>query len=692
MDETPSYLNFKRRRKSHTELPYASIHGSGTLTKIADLPISCSPNFSVFDAAKLMSARRAHCIIVTDEDTGKMVGLVTAKDMAFRVVASDLNPLDSVTRIMTSTPYCVPSYTSANDALRLMVIKKIRHLPLMDDCGIVVGLLNITKCFYHAMIRLEKMSDGARRLQCTFEDLNDADESAGNALGSKYSVINRSESSAADVCAQAPAVIPATTADSISVANEELFDLDIRRRKMSIAHDLKRLIEILKQPELRDLLSDDVLHIDEFAAVDPAASIWDAAKLLKEKNITAALICKSHNPSSNSFRIRAENVIGILTTKDILFRVLASNYDANSVKVARVMTPRPNFADESMGIHTALRLMYEGKYLNLPIVNTDGFVTGLVNVLHLTNALLKALDLTSVESSSFPYRHSSDTSRYGSETDEGSGPAWNKFWGSLDEPLKSLGSSERLSIRSGSHNLSKTSDAKSFASNMRSSSVTSIPLQQQSLYAKRGSKPSFSSPFNPLLNPSLSLTDMSMMTASPPTAHTLVQPGIASAISKDESDAKILRFKLKVRESMDLNLDGKIYKVKVTVDAGNRDEDLLSIIKEKIFLKLELSSLSNCLFDFGYIDDDNDLVALDKNEDLEAALEFNLSRMLLLVLTMKEKSPDCSGYLPNRESHVGTNKPTILPTPNHTATAVMLVSSIICGTFLFSRLWAPVTK
>ncbi|VEU21996.1 DEKNAAC102962 [Brettanomyces naardenensis] len=628
---------------SHSPLQYSA------LTKIADLPIECSPSFSILDAAKLMSARRAHCIIVTDESSGKMTGLATAKDMAFRVVANEVDPMSPVTDIMTTTPYSVPCYTSANEALRLMVIRKIRHLPLTDESGIVVGLLNITKCFYHAMIRLEKMSEGARILQSTFEDLNE-----GAAV--TYPTVNEDDESEDTDSAIVEAPIDPM------VVNEQLFDLSIRQRKRRIAGDLKRLIDILKQPELRHLLEDEELHIGNCATVDPSTSIWEAAKLLKERNVTAALICQNSKVSSCS----ASDVIGILTTKDILFRVLASNYDPRTIKVARVMTPRPNFANESMGIHTALRLMYEGKYLNLPIVNNEGMVTGLVNVLHLTSALLKALDLTTVDSSSFPSRppiippgYDSETNSVGNE--ETSGPAWNKFWGSLEEPLKSLGSSEKLSRRSSyNHSRVNLSELRS-NSNFRSSSITStmsIPLQQSSFAPtphKRALKPSFSSSFNPTLNPKLNFTEM----------------------PDPKPSSKIIKFKLKVQESLGLNLDGKIYRVKVTVDVTSKDHDLLTVIKEKIYGKLELNRFSDCFFDLGYIDDDDDLIALDKNEDLEAALESNMKKMTL-ILKVKEKSLEGSTLLDGN-----------FDVPSRSIGSIVVVAtSAICGAFLLSRLWA----
>lgn len=610
-------MNRTRLQKGGISSTSVNLLQGKSLSKISDQPVKCSVDFSILDCAKLMSAKRAHCIVIVGKKSPKMVGFVTAKDMAFRVVACNLDTQSPITQVMTVDPYFVSSSASANDALRLMVNKKIRHLPLVDGDGIVVGLLNINKCFYHAMIRLGKMSEGARRLQCTFENLNEDNPGIEN-KGSMY-------------------MLPE---DSVAV-NEQIFDLNIRQRKMCIANDLKRLIDILKQPELESLLVDKNSDVSHCATLGPSTTILDAAVLLRKKNVTAALICKVKKVKEG---IKASDVIGIITTKDILFRVLADGYDPAVMKVARFMTPRPNFAQETMGIQNALRLMYEGKYLNLPIVNQHGIVTGLVDVLHLTNALLKTLDLATVESSTFPSRKNSDvfqSQSNSSSNEESIGPAWNKFWESLDEPLRSVSSTDHLSRRSSSYNHSK------FNLSVGNKSFQSIP--------------------------SISYTSAEIGTQS---VH--ITPSI-------NNNGKTLNFKLKVFESLNLDLDGKLYKVKVTTENINsEDSDLLTIIKEKVSRKLDLHTYPNLLLDFSYIDADGDHIALDKKEDLDVAFESNL-KQLVIVLNIKEKTISRCSSATSHSIPDDTQFPVnIVVNPGFTALAV---SSVVAAAILLSNLW-----
>lgn len=98
-----------------------------------------------------MAAKREDCVLVVDDDQ-HLIGIFTAKDLAFRVVGMDMDPrILLIEDIMTVNPLCAGNDTSATDALDLMVHKGFRHLPVCDENGNVSGILDITKCFHEAM-------------------------------------------------------------------------------------------------------------------------------------------------------------------------------------------------------------------------------------------------------------------------------------------------------------------------------------------------------------------------------------------------------------------------------------------------------------------------------------------------------------------------------------------------------------
>ncbi|KAI8341935.1 hypothetical protein BC941DRAFT_466835 [Chlamydoabsidia padenii] len=133
----------------------------------------------VIEASQLMAAKRSDCVLVVDDDD-HLSGIFTAKDIAYRVVAEDDMDAKSTTvaNIMTPNPMCVTASTSAQDALNLMVSRGFRHLPVCNDEGDIFGLLDITKCLYEALDKMERAYGSSRKLYDALEGVER--EWAGN--------------------------------------------------------------------------------------------------------------------------------------------------------------------------------------------------------------------------------------------------------------------------------------------------------------------------------------------------------------------------------------------------------------------------------------------------------------------------------------------------------------------------------
>ncbi|KIW00937.1 uncharacterized protein PV09_07677 [Verruconis gallopava] len=131
--------------------------------------LQIKPSTTVAEAAQLMAAKREDCVLVTDDDD-RIAGIFTAKDLAFRVVGAGIKARDvTIAEIMTKNPLCAKTDTSATDALDLMVRKGFRHLPVMDENHDICGILDITKCFYDAMEKLERAYTSSRKLYDALE-------------------------------------------------------------------------------------------------------------------------------------------------------------------------------------------------------------------------------------------------------------------------------------------------------------------------------------------------------------------------------------------------------------------------------------------------------------------------------------------------------------------------------------------
>ncbi|KIJ45735.1 hypothetical protein M422DRAFT_166403 [Sphaerobolus stellatus SS14] len=159
-----------------------AIVGKGTVAALKPSPALTVPEtISVSDASQLCAAKRTDCVLVVDDEEG-LCGIFTAKDLAYRVTAESLDPRTTpVSAIMTRNPMVTRDTTSATEALQLMVQRHFRHLPVCNEDGNVVGLLDITKVFHEALAKVERSSTASEKLYSALEGVQ---SELGNGLGS----------------------------------------------------------------------------------------------------------------------------------------------------------------------------------------------------------------------------------------------------------------------------------------------------------------------------------------------------------------------------------------------------------------------------------------------------------------------------------------------------------------------------
>jgi len=83
----------------------------------------------VADAAKVMRDKNTLCILVVSKDSKGPIGIVTERDMLYRVLAENLGPYKVTLKKIMSTPLItIDSQSSVADAVSLMRSKHIRRL------------------------------------------------------------------------------------------------------------------------------------------------------------------------------------------------------------------------------------------------------------------------------------------------------------------------------------------------------------------------------------------------------------------------------------------------------------------------------------------------------------------------------------------------------------------------------------
>ena len=97
------------------------------------------PDESVCDAAKSMLAADAGSIPVTQD--GRLIGMITDRDIAVRGIAKGYGPDTPVRDIMTNDLVVVRNDEDVEQAATKMSQAQVRRLPVVDDqerlCGII---------------------------------------------------------------------------------------------------------------------------------------------------------------------------------------------------------------------------------------------------------------------------------------------------------------------------------------------------------------------------------------------------------------------------------------------------------------------------------------------------------------------------------------------------------------------------
>jgi len=109
-----------------------------------------SPGMSLADAAKLMKTRDIGCLLIEGAEGGKLIGIVTDRDITCRAIAEGANPVTTtIGEIMTKNAvYCFDDQ-DVEDVAQLMEAKKVHRLPVMDHYEHMIGLVSLTDLARH---------------------------------------------------------------------------------------------------------------------------------------------------------------------------------------------------------------------------------------------------------------------------------------------------------------------------------------------------------------------------------------------------------------------------------------------------------------------------------------------------------------------------------------------------------------
>ena len=107
-------------------------------------PVSCLPNETVSQVARTMRREHTGAVpVVSDERDRSLVGILTDRDLATKLVAESRDPNQTlVYDIMTRVVVACRDEDDLSSALMAMEEHDIKRIPVVDGAGRLVGIIS----------------------------------------------------------------------------------------------------------------------------------------------------------------------------------------------------------------------------------------------------------------------------------------------------------------------------------------------------------------------------------------------------------------------------------------------------------------------------------------------------------------------------------------------------------------------
>ncbi|OLE50805.1 MAG: hypothetical protein AUG51_26325 [Acidobacteria bacterium 13_1_20CM_3_53_8] len=106
-------------------------------------PVCCLSSDTVNKAAQLMKTENVGPIpVVADEESKRLIGIVTDRDLALKVVAEAKDAKSTmVDDVMTTGVVACRADDNLQNALKAMEEHQVRRIPIIDDNDRVIGII-----------------------------------------------------------------------------------------------------------------------------------------------------------------------------------------------------------------------------------------------------------------------------------------------------------------------------------------------------------------------------------------------------------------------------------------------------------------------------------------------------------------------------------------------------------------------
>jgi CBS domain-containing protein len=119
------------------------------------------------------------------------------------------------------------------------------------------------------------------------------------------------------------------------------------------------------------------------------ATVQEACELMVKEGVGAVVV------------LEGDKLVGIISERDIVRRVVAAHRDPGTTAVADVMTAKVQTVTADVSSQTALELMHNGAFRHLPLVDGAGAVIGMLSIRDLLRYRIEELDLKNADLMNF---------------------------------------------------------------------------------------------------------------------------------------------------------------------------------------------------------------------------------------------------------------------------------------------------
>lgn len=108
---------------------------------------------------------------------------------------------------------------------------------------------------------------------------------------------------------------------------------------------------------------------DRVLCTSPQSSVYEAACLMTQANCGSVVIVD-----------QTGEMIGILTERDLMTKVVAKALDPQKTMTSEVMTKNPRFVSPDTSVSDAVLIMQDGGFRHLPILSSTYKIVGMFSI------------------------------------------------------------------------------------------------------------------------------------------------------------------------------------------------------------------------------------------------------------------------------------------------------------------------